>query len=208
MDIPDAERLRLEKLWEFEKRLNAEGYTRVAGVDEAGRGPLAGPVVAACVILPKGILLPGIDDSKKLTEKKRESLYADIVREAVYNIACVGAEEIDAINILNATHAAMKAAVAGMRVAPDHTLIDGLPIKAAGFLYTPIIGGDGKSVSIAAASILAKVYRDSLMREYALRYPEYGFERHKGYGTAAHMEAIRRYGPCPIHRRSFLKNIR
>ena len=205
--MTDRESLRLKNLWILEDALYGEDCTCVAGVDEAGRGPLAGPVVAACVMLPRGLLIPGLDDSKKIPEAKRERLYAEIIREAVcFCAARVEAGIIDDINILNATHRAMIEAVAGMAMQPDHVLIDGRPIGSAGFAYTAVIGGDGKSASVAAASIVAKVTRDRLMRKYALTYPEYGFEKHKGYGTAEHIAAIRRHGPCPIHRRTFIKN--
>jgi len=191
---------------DIERSVGASGIL-VAGVDEAGRGPLAGPVVAACVILPRGLLIPGLNDSKKVPEIKREQLYVIITSEAVcYNTARVEAGVIDDINILNATHRAMIEAIAGMAVQPDHVLIDGRPISGAGFAYTAVVGGDGMSTSVAAASIVAKVTRDRLMRKYALTYSEYGFAKHKGYGTAEHIAAIRRHGPCPIHRRTFIKN--
>ena len=205
--MTEKEALRLKNLWTLEDALYDDGCTCVAGVDEAGRGPLAGPVVAACVILPRGVLIPGLNDSKKVPEAKREQLYAIITSEAVcYNTARVESDVIDDINILNATHRAMIEAVAGMAIQPDHVLIDGRPISGAGFAYTAVVGGDGMSTSVAAASIVAKVTRDRLMRKYALTYSEYGFAKHKGYGTAEHIAAIRRHGPCPIHRRTFIKN--
>ncbi len=181
----------------------------VCGVDEAGRGPLAGPVCAAAVILPPNAAIPGLDDSKKLTEKKREALYDVITQTAVaYGVAFASVEEIETLNILQATFLAMQRAVAQLAPAPAFILIDGnrLPPDLPAPAQT-IVGGDGISASIAAASVLAKVTRDRLMREMDLRYPGYGFAAHKGYGSKAHCEAIRRLGPCPIHRLSFLGNI-
>ena len=195
-------------LWKYESQCKADGYETVCGVDEAGRGPLAGPVYAAAVILPFGIDIPGLDDSKKLTEKKREKLFDIITSCAVsYGIACASPEEIDDINILNATYLAMNRAVAQLDPVPEIALIDGN--RSAGIEYNNrcIIGGDGLSASIAAASILAKVSRDRLMYELADKYPEYGFDRHKGYGTKLHYEMLRRYGPSDIHRKSFLKKM-
>ena len=181
----------------------------VCGVDEAGRGPLAGPVCAAAVILPPNAAIPGLDDSKKLTEKKREALFDVIIQTAVaYGVAFASVEEIETLNILQATFLAMRRAVAQLAPAPAFILIDGnrLPPDLPAPAQT-IVGGDGISASIAAASVLAKVTRDRLMREMDLRYPGYGFAAHKGYGSKAHCEAIRRLGPCPIHRLSFLGNI-
>jgi len=208
MEIPPDELRRLKNLWRLEDELYDRGFLRIAGVDEAGRGPLAGPVTAACVILPRGLYIPGVNDSKKISAKKRAELSETIKKEAIsYNIASVSECEIDEINILNATHAAMKQAVAGMGVIPGHVLIDGRAVPDAGFMHTAVIGGDGKNISIAAASIIAKVRRDELMVKYAKIYPEYGFEKHKGYGTAQHIEALKKYGPCPIHRKTFIKGI-
>lgn len=195
-------------LWKFESQCRAEGYETVCGVDEAGRGPLAGPVYAAAVILPYGIEIPGLDDSKKLTEKKREKLFDIITSCAVtYGIASASPEEIDGINILNATYLAMNRAVSKLDPVPDIALIDGNRSEGIKYSNRCIIGGDGLSASIAAASILAKVSRDRLMYELAERYPEYGFEKHKGYGTKLHYDMLRKYGPSEIHRKSFLKKM-
>lgn len=193
----------------YEKEAAAAGYLHICGVDEAGRGPLAGPVCAAAVILPAGCVIEGLNDSKKLTEKKREALY-DPIREAAVacGIAFASVEEIETFNILQATFLAMERAVAQLEPAADFALIDGnrlpagLPIPAQ-----TLVKGDALSASVAAASILAKVTRDRYMLEQAAAYPQYGFEKHKGYGTKAHVEAIKAFGPCPIHRPSFLKKI-
>ena len=190
-------------LWEIERELIASGVAPVCGVDEAGRGPLAGPVCAAAVILPTGLDLPGLNDSKKLTEKKREALYAQITDLAVsYGIAFATVEEIESLNILG-----MNRAIAQLAPAPALALIDGNRDKGIETASRCIVGGDGKCASIAAASILAKVTRDRYMLEMAQPYPQYGFDRHKGYGTKQHYAAIRAYGPSPIHRPSFLKNL-
>ena len=177
----------------------------IAGVDEVGRGPLAGPVVAACVILPEGFDLSGINDSKKLTEKQRERAEIRIRAEAqAIGLGIVSPEIIDRINILQATREAMRMAFRLVSPTPDYVLIDGLPVPDFPCLVQKsIISGDSQSVSIAAASIIAKVARDQMMRDYAVLYPEYGFAGHKGYGAATHMAALREFGPCPIHRRSF-----
>ena len=193
----------------YEKEAAVAGYLHICGVDEAGRGPLAGPVCAAAVILPAGCVIEGLNDSKKLTEKKREALY-DPIREAAVacGIAFASVEEIETFNILQATFLAMERAVAQLEPAADFALIDGnrlpagLPIPAR-----TLVKGDSLSASVAAASILAKVTRDRYMLEQAAAYPQYGFEKHKGYGTKAHVEAIKAFGPCPIHRPSFLKKI-
>lgn len=194
--------------WEIEKSLRAEGFGLIAGVDEAGRGPLAGPVCAAACILPFGLSIPGLDDSKKLTEKKREELYGVITEKAVaYGVAFASAEEIDELNILNATYLAMNRAIEALRVKPDISIIDGN--RSAG-IETPnitCVGGDGRSASVAAASVLAKVTRDRLMCELSEKYPQYGFSQHKGYPTKAHYEAIREYGPSEIHRKTFLRKM-
>lgn len=195
-------------LWEIENAILDAGTAPVCGVDEAGRGPLAGPVCAAAVILPRGLILPGLKDSKKLTEKRREALYGPIVESAVaYGIAFATVEEIEALNILQATFLAMNRAIAALSAAPAMALIDGNRDSGIEVPSRCVVGGDGKCASIAAASILAKVTRDRYMYEMAAQYPEYGFDRHKGYGTAAHYAALRAYGPCPIHRMSFLKNM-
>lgn len=194
---------------EIEDALRAEGYDIVCGVDEAGRGPLAGPVCAAAVILPRGVTIEGLDDSKKLTEKRREALYDVIIAAAeAYGVAFADVEEIEKLNILGATYLAMNRAIAALGVGIDLALIDGN--RNAGIEYPSrcIVKGDAKCVSIAAASVLAKVTRDRYMRALAEKYPGYGFERHKGYGTEAHYAAIRALGPCPEHRPSFLRSMK
>jgi ribonuclease HII len=192
-------------LWAFEAEAHAQGYRTIAGIDEAGRGPLAGPVVAAAVILPGPLPDLGLDDSKQLTARRRQLLYQAIYREArAVGLGIVDPVEIDRVNILNASLAAMAMAAANLRPAPDLLLIDGtFPIAAAGADQRPIVKGDGLSASIAAASIVAKVTRDRLMARYDEEYPQFGFARHKGYPTRAHRAALAAYGPCPIHRRSF-----
>jgi ribonuclease HII len=189
----------------LESALRARGLTSVAGVDEAGRGPLAGPVAAAAVILPAGWRCKGLDDSKKLTPAKRDRLYETITADPAVVWALSYAEngEIDRINILRATHAAMARAVEGLARAVDHCLIDGLPVPAFPWPHDGVVKGDGKSLSIAAASIIAKVSRDRVMHELSREFPQYGFERHMGYGTKEHLAALHRHGPCRIHRRSF-----
>ena len=192
----------------YERKLLDEGLTLIAGMDEVGRGPLCGPVVCAAVIMPLDdhLIIDGIDDSKKLSEKKREQLSKLILERALaYKICEVSPEVIDEINILNATILCMKNCVEGLPVKPQALLVDA--VKADfGVRTESIIKGDALSYSIGAASIIAKVYRDNLMAEYAKIYPEYGFEKHKGYGTKAHIEAIKKFGPCPIHRKTFIKN--
>lgn len=193
-------------MWDYEHRYAQEGYRAICGVDEAGRGPLAGPVCAAAVILPMDIEIPGLNDSKKLSDKKRRELYPIICEKAVaYGIAFADHSEIDKINILQATYLAMERAISKLNNKADFALIDGNRSKDFGLPLETVIGGDGLSASIAAASVLAKVTRDDYMLEIAKTYPQYGFEIHKGYGTKAHYEALRQYGPCPIHRMSFLK---
>ena len=195
-------------LWEIENEICAEGFTTVCGVDEAGRGPLAGPVCAAAVILPRGTEIPGLDDSKKLSEKKRELLFPQIQEKALaWSVAFATVEEIEELNILRATFLAMNRAIEGLAIRPDLALIDGNQNRDIRMPSRCIVHGDARCASIAAASILAKVSRDRLMTELAEKYPEYGFAQHKGYGTKAHMEAIRRYGPSPVHRLSFLKKL-
>lgn len=200
-----------EPLWDLEAAAWEQGYRRVCGCDEAGAGPLAGPVYAAAVILPRELEIPGLNDSKKLTEKKREALYGLITAQAeAWSVAFAAAEEIDEIDILNARILAMQRAIDGLSVKPDLCLIDGnrdhgsrVSIEAP---HMTLVGGDGKSASIAAASILAKVSRDRCVsRELDGLYPQYGFARHKGYGTKAHYAALDEYGPCPAHRKTFLK---
>jgi len=197
---------------QFESALWRSGCLRVAGVDEAGRGPLAGPVVAAAVVLPAAWLdsglpeeLDGLNDSKQLSEARREEFFGVLTHhpELHFGIARVEADEIDRINILKATHRAMNEALAQLKPVPEHALVDGTPVRTLRFPQTPIVKGDARSYSIAAASVLAKVTRDRWMLEYEKQFPGYGFAVHKGYGTPQHLEAIRRHGPCPIHRRSF-----
>jgi len=177
----------------------------IVGVDEAGRGPLAGPVSVGAAIVPKDFSHPVINDSKKLSEKKREALYDELLErdDIQWAVSIVEAEEVDEVNVLKATHLGMARAVEALGVTPGMCLIDGLPVPDFPFPHVGIVKGDSKSLSIATASIFAKVARDRIMREAAIRYPEYGFEKHKGYGTKAHLEALRRHGPCPLHRRSF-----
>ena len=195
--------------YEFEKAAVNSGFSCICGVDEAGRGPLAGPVCAAAVILPEGAVIAGLDDSKKLTEKKREKLYDIIKQTAVaYSVAYGTLEEIETVNILEATYLAMNRAIEGLSVKPDFALIDGNRVpRGIKIPCETIVKGDSKSMSVAAASVLAKVTRDRLMLEYDKKYPEYNFKKHKGYGTKEHTELIKQYGPCEIHRLSFLKNI-
>ncbi|MBE6979611.1 MAG: ribonuclease HII [Ruminococcaceae bacterium] len=193
-------------LWEIENSLYSEGYKAICGVDEAGRGPLAGPVCAAAVILPRGLELPGLNDSKKLTDKKRRELFPIIKEQAIaYGIGFASHEEIDEINILQATYLAMERALQQLEGKADFAIIDGNRAKDFGIPVRTVIKGDSLSASIAAASVLAKVSRDDIMLEMAEKYPEYGFEVHKGYGTKAHYEALRAHGHSPIHRMSFLK---
>jgi len=193
-------------MWEIEDSLYTESIVHICGVDEAGRGPLAGPVCAAAVILPRDLVIPGLTDSKKLTDKKRRELYPVIQEQALaYGIAFASEQEIDEINILQATFLAMQRAIDQLNGKADFALIDGNREKDFGLPVKTVIKGDSLSASIAAASILAKVTRDDLMLKMAQTYPEYGFEIHKGYGTKAHYEALRAHGPCPIHRMTFLK---
>ena len=196
----------IRDLWVIENARFSEDVRCICGVDEAGRGPLAGPVYAAAVILPRGLVIEGLNDSKKLTEKRRDALYDVIIAQAVaYGIGSADEKEIDEINILQATFLAMRRAIAQLTVRPDLALIDGNRDSDFGVPAETVIGGDGKSANIAAASILAKVTRDRVMLEYAQQYPQYGFDVHKGYGTKRHYEALREFGPCPIHRQSFLR---
>ncbi len=195
-------------LWEIENAVAEEGFAPVCGVDEAGRGPLAGPVCAAAVILPRGLIIPGLNDSKKLTERRREALYDVITAEALaYGVAFASEREIDELNILQATYLAMNRAIAAMGTAPALALIDGNRNAGIAVPSRCIVGGDGKCASIAAASVLAKVTRDRYMLELDARYPGYGFAKHKGYGTAAHYAALREKGPSEVHRRTFLKKM-
>ncbi len=194
--------------YSFEHKAYLKGYTAVCGIDEAGRGPLAGPVYAAAVWLPEGLVIDGLNDSKKLSEKKREALF-DVIKEnaVAYGIGFADEKEIDAINILQATYLAMRRAYDNMQKACDYVLIDGNRMPPMPVPGETIVKGDAKSPSIAAASILAKVSRDRVMLEYAKQYPGYHFEKHKGYGTKVHVEALHEFGPCPIHRKTFLKKI-
>lgn len=194
--------------YEYENLLKEKGYSLICGVDEAGRGPLAGPVFAAAVILPEGLEELGINDSKKLSEKKRDALFDTICEKAVaYSIASASEKEIDEINILNATFLAMKRAVEGLKIKPDFALIDGNRKPNTGVEEMPLVKGDAKSISIAAASILAKVSRDRCLLELDKEYPEYLFSQHKGYPTKLHYEKIKEHGISPVHRLSFLKNL-
>ena len=195
-------------LWELENEFYEEGFELLCGVDEAGRGPLAGPVYAAAVVLPRGFEIDGLNDSKKLTEKKREALFAPICEAAIcFGIARAEVEEIEALNILNATYLAMNRAIEKLAPAPSLALIDGNRNTGIHFPSRTVVKGDARCADIAAASVLAKVSRDRFMTEMAERYPQYGFEAHKGYGTAAHYAALREFGPSPIHRLSFLKKM-
>ena len=199
----EKELLRLEGMLEYEKKYQAAAF--VCGVDEAGRGPLAGPVVAGAVILPKDLKILYLNDSKNLTEKRREELYLEIQEKAFsWNVGIVGPDVIDQINILQATYEAMRQAVGGLSVKPDVLLNDAVVIPGLSMHQEKIIHGDAKSLSIAAASVMAKVTRDHMMMEYDKLFPEYGFGKNKGYGTAVHIQALREYGPCPIHRRTFI----
>lgn len=195
-------------LFEFDKEFKKEGYNIICGVDEAGRGPLAGPVYACAIIMKEDFIIPEVNDSKKLTEKKREALYDIILENALdWSVASVSEKEIDEINILNATMKAMDMAISGLKVVPDLALIDGNQNRGIKQNNKTIIKGDSKSYNIAAASIIAKVTRDRFIIKMDELYPQYGFKKHKGYGTKEHIENIRKYGPCEIHRRTFLKNI-
>ena len=193
-------------LWEIEDEICDRGYQTVCGVDEAGRGPLAGPVCAAACILPRDLIIPGLNDSKKLSEKKREELYPIITEQALaWSVCMVEEKRIDEINILQATFEAMRGAVNGLKLRPDFCLVDGNRDPSLGIPTQTVVRGDSRCATVAAASILAKVSRDRLMLELDRLYPAYGFAVHKGYGTKAHFAALDRYGLCPIHRRSFLK---
>ena len=198
----------MSELWTIENEIYESGIKVLCGVDEAGRGPLAGPVCAAACILPRGLEIPGLNDSKKLTEKKREELFAIITGEALsYGIAFASVEEIEEYNILAATFIAMNRAIAQLEPAPELALIDGNRTKGIEIPAQCIVKGDARCADIAAASVLAKVTRDRYMLKMAGKYPEYHFEQHKGYGTKLHYEALREYGPSPIHRMSFLKKM-
>ena len=206
--MKEKEEQRLNELKEIDKSYFKEGYNYICGIDEAGRGPLAGPVVVAAVIMPKDSMIEGVNDSKKVSEKKREKLYELIIEEAIsYSVGIVDQNEIDRINILNATKAGLTEAVRTLKVKPELILVDALTnIDTCGVPYQSIIKGDAKSYSIAAASIIAKVTRDRIMREWDKVYPQYGFVAHKGYGTVAHIKALKEYGACPLHRKTFIKH--
>ena len=205
--MKDKEIERLSKLKEEELKLYESGFEYVCGIDEAGRGPLAGPVVVASVILPKNSMIEGVNDSKKVSEKKREKIYEEIIKEAIsYGIAIIDEKEIDDINILKATKKGVTECIRNLEVKPNIILIDALEgIDTLQIPYKSVIKGDAKHYSIAAASILAKVTRDRIMRQYDLLYPEYGFIQNKGYGTAKHIQVIKEKGICEIHRRTFVK---
>ena len=207
--MKEKELLRLNEIKKIDESVYNEGYEYICGIDEAGRGPLAGPVVVAAVIMPKDSMIEGVNDSKKVSEKKREKLYDLIINEAIsYSVGIVDQNEIDRINILNATKAGLTEAVRTLKVKPDVILVDALTnIDTCGIQYRSIVKGDAKSYSIAAASIIAKVTRDRIMRQWDEIYPQYGFAKHKGYGTKQHTQALLEYGACPIHRKTFLKNI-
>ena len=207
--MKEKEEQRLINLKQYECELRSKGYKYICGIDEAGRGPLAGPVVVASVIMPENSMIEGVNDSKKVSEKKREKLYDLILSEAIsYGVGIIGQDEIDEINILNATKKGLTISLQELTQKPDLIIVDALNnIDTLGTKYESIIKGDAKCYSIAAASIIAKVTRDRIMREWDKVYPQYGFEKHKGYGTAMHIQAIKEYGLCPLHRHSFVKNI-
>ena len=206
--MKEKELERLTKLKEIENSVYKEGYNLICGIDEAGRGPLAGPVVVASAIMPKDSMIEGVNDSKKISEKKREKLYDLITAEAIsYGVGIVSQEEIDEINILNATKKGLTESLEQLEPKPDIILVDALrDINTIGIPYRSVIKGDAKIYSIACASIIAKVTRDRIMKEWDRVYPQYGFVSHKGYGTAKHIAAIKEFGLCPLHRRSFTKN--
>ncbi len=193
-------------MWDIENTLFSENYDIIAGVDEAGRGPLAGDVYAAAVILPKGLIIEGLNDSKKISEKKRDILY-DIIKEkaVAWAVATASVDEIDEYNIRNATYMAMNRALSDLKTKIDYVLVDGDCIKDCKYPYSCVVKGDSKSASISAASILAKVTRDRYMLQLAEKYPRYQFEKHKGYGTALHIEMLKKYGASPVHRKTFIK---
>ncbi len=206
--MKEKEEIRLIGLKHEENELRKKGFKTICGIDEAGRGPLAGPVVVASVILPENSMIEGVNDSKKVSEKRREEIYEKIIEEAIsYGVGIIEQDEIDEINILNATKKGLTISLKQLKVKPDLILVDALEhIDTLGIPYESIIKGDAKCYSIAAASIIAKVTRDRIMREWDKVYPEYGFEKHKGYGTANHISAIREYGLTPLHRKTFTKN--
>lgn len=206
--MKEKEELRLEHLKEMENKYHQKGIKYIAGIDEAGRGPLAGPVVVACAIMPEDSIIEGVNDSKKISEKKREKLYEEIVKEAIsWSVAIIDQNRIDEINILNATKSGVTECIQNLDKKPELILVDALKdIDTCNIPYESIIKGDAKCYSISAASIIAKVTRDRIMRQWDEVYPQYGFARHKGYGTAAHIQALKENGPCMLHRKSFIKN--
>ena len=206
--MTEKEEIRLVKLKAVEKNLYADGIEYICGIDEAGRGPLAGPVVVASSIMPKDSMIEGVNDSKKISEKRREKIFEEIIKEAIsYGVGIIDENTIDDINILQATKLGLTNSLKELKIKPNIILVDALKdIDTLGIPYNSIIKGDATCYSIAAASIIAKVTRDRIMLEYDKVYPEYGFAKHKGYGTKEHIEAIKKYGLCPIHRRSFVKN--
>lgn len=206
--MKEKELARLQEIRKYEEDLYNKNIEYICGIDEAGRGPLAGPVVVAAVIMPKDSMIEGVNDSKKVSEKKREKLYEIITQEAIcYAVGIIDQKEIDEINILNATKKGLTTAIKELKIKPERILVDALTnIDTCGIPYLSIIKGDAKSYSIAAASIIAKVTRDRIMRQWDEIYPQYGFEKHKGYGTAMHISAIKEYGICPLHRLTFVKN--
>ncbi|HJJ05738.1 MAG TPA: ribonuclease HII [Clostridiaceae bacterium] len=207
--MKEKELLRLTEMKKIEEEFYEKKIELIGGIDEAGRGPLAGPVVVACVIMPKDSMIEGVNDSKKVSEKKREKLYEEITKTAIsYEVGIIDQKEIDNINILNATKLGLTTAIKGLKVKPEFILVDALTnIDTCKIPYRSIVKGDAKCYCIACASIIAKVTRDRIMRQWAEVYPQYGFEKHKGYGTAMHIQAIKEYGLCPLHRHSFVKNI-
>ena len=206
--MTEKELLRLQEIQKIERELYQKGVKSICGIDEAGRGPLAGPVVVASVIMPEGSMIEGVNDSKKVSEKKREKLYDLILSEAIsYGVGIIGQDEIDEINILNATKKGLTISLQELTQKPDLIIVDALNnIDTLGTKYESIIKGDAKCYSIAAASIIAKVTRDRIMREWDKVYPQYGFVAHKGYGTVAHIKALKEYGACPLHRKTFIKH--
>ena len=206
--MKEKENQRLLGLKELENEFYQKGKNYICGIDEAGRGPLAGPVVVASVILPKDSMIEGVNDSKKISEKKRERIYEEIIKEAIsYGVGIINQNEIDEINILNATKKGLTESIRQLKCKPDVILVDALEkIDTLGIPYKSIIKGDAKCYSIAAASIIAKVTRDRIMRQWDEVYPVYGFQKHKGYGTASHIQAIKENGICPLHRKTFVKN--
>ena len=206
--MKEKEEERLKELKKIELEYHKKGIKYIAGIDEAGRGPLAGPVVIGCVIMPEDSMIEGINDSKKVSEKKREKLYDEIIENAIsWSVAIIDKQDIDELNILNATKKGVTQAIQGLKTKPELILVDALNgIDTCNIKYDSIIKGDVKCYSISAASILAKVTRDRIMREWDEVYPQYGFAKHKGYGTKAHIEALKEYGPCPIHRKTFIKH--